>query len=411
MFKNSMKVSAVGRIGLLACLFVALLGCGKKQDQQSNGDQAQAQGQRQGKSGKGGRGGAMGAQTIPVAVAKAEVRDMPVYLNGLGAVTAFNTVTVKTRIDGQLVQVAFREGQEVKKGELLAVIDPRPYEVALSQTEATLFKDQAALKDANVNLERFKDLYTNGGVISKQQLDTQASQAGQLEGAVRADQAQVDNAKLNLTYTRITAPVGGRIGLRQVDVGNMVHAADPNGLVVITQLQPISVIFTLPEDSLQSVSSHLRQGKLSVDAYSRDDQTKLESGTLLTIDNQIDVTTGTGKLKAVFDNQERALWPNQFVNCHLLLEVRKKNTVIPTAAILRGPQGAYVFTVKADQTADMRPVNISFAQGNLTSVDKGLNPGELVVTDGQDKLQAGTKVKTQTGPGQSKQEQTAESVQ
>lgn len=354
----------------------------------------------------------MGPQTIPVAVAKADLRDMPVYLSGLGSVTAFNTVVVKSRIDGQIVQIAFKEGQEVKQGELLAVIDPRPYEVQLSQAEATLFKDQSALKDAKVNLERFQELYTNGGVISKQQLDTQASQTGQLEGAVRADQAQIDNVKLNLTYSRITAPVSGRVGLRQVDIGNMVHAADPNGIVVITQLQPISVIFTLPEDNLPSVAGHMRHGKLAVDAYSRDDQTKLASGYLLSIDNQIDPTTGTGKLKSVFENRDHALWPNQFVNCRLLLEVRKNSTVIPTAAILRGPQGAYVFTVKPDKTADMRPINISFSQGNFSAVDKGLNPGELVVTDGQDKLQAGTKVDIRGGnSGQQKPEQTAESMQ
>jgi membrane fusion protein, multidrug efflux system len=407
MFTQLTKVSAVWRISLFICLFAVFVGCAKKQGQQNGG---QAQAQRQGKGGKGGRGGAMGPQTIPVAVAKAEVRDMPVYLNGLGSVTAFNTVAVKSRIDGQLVQVAFREGQEVKKGDLLAVIDPRPYDVQLSQAEATLFKDQAALKDARVNLARFQDLYTNGGVISKQQLDTQGSQAGQLEGAVRADQAQIDSVKLNLVYTRITAPVSGRIGLRQVDVGNIVHATDPNGLVVITQLQPIAVIFTLPEDNLQAVASHMRQGKLRVEAYSRDDQTKLTTGTLLTIDNQIDATTGTGKLKAVFDNQEHALWPNQFVNCHLLLEVRKNSLVIPTAAILRGPQGSYVFAVKPDKTADMRPVNVSFSQSNFSTIDKGLNPGEVVVTDGQDKLQAGTKVEPRNGSGQ-KLEQTAESVQ
>ena len=200
--------------------------------------------------------------TIPVAVAKAEVRDLPVLLNGLGSVDAFNTVAVKSRIDGQLVQVAFKEGQEVKAGDLLAVIDPRPYEVALSQAQATLFKDQAALKDARLNLERFQQLYKDG-VIPKQQFDTQGSLEAQLDGAVRADQAQVDNVKLNLVYTRITAPVGGRVGLRQVDVGNMVHASDPNGLLVITQLQPIAVIFSLPQDNLQSISQHMRNGRLA----------------------------------------------------------------------------------------------------------------------------------------------------
>jgi multidrug efflux system membrane fusion protein len=261
----------------------------------------------------------------------------------------------------------------------------------LSQAEATLFKDQAALKDARVNLERFQELYKDG-VIPKQQFDTQGSLAGQLEGAVRADQAQIDSVKLNLVYTRITAPVSGRIGLRQIDVGNIVHAADPNGLLVITQLQPIAVIFSLPQDSLQSVSQHMRNGKLSVDAYSRDDQTKLATGALTTIDNQIDTTTGTGKLKAVFENRDRSLWPNQFVNVHLLLEVKKNNTVVPTAAVLRGPQGTYVFAVKPDKTADMRNVTVTFSQGNYAAISQGVQPGDMVVTDGQDKLQPGTHV-------------------
>jgi multidrug efflux system membrane fusion protein len=218
-----------------------------------------------------------------------------------------------------------------------------------------------------------------------------------LDGAVRADQAQVDTVKLNLAYTRITAPVGGRVGLRQIDVGNMVHAADPNGLLVITQLQPIAVIFSLPQDNLQAVSQHMRGGKLSVDAYSRDDQTKLATGSLTTIDNQIDTTTGTGKLKAVFDNRDRSLWPNQFVNVHLLLEVKKNNTVVPSAAIQRGPQGTYVFVVKADNTAEMRTVTVSISQGNLTAITQGLKPNENVVTDGQDKLQPGTKVEIRGG--------------
>jgi len=207
-----------------------------------------------------------------------------------------------------------------------------------------------------------------------------------------ADQAQIDTVKLNLAYTRITAPVSGRIGLRQIDVGNMVHAADPNGLLVITQLQPIAVIFSLPQDNLQAVSQHMSKGKLAVDAYSRDDQTKIATGFLTTIDNQIDVTTGTGKLKAVFENRDRSLWPNQFVNIHLLLEVKKSNTVVPSAAIQRGPQGTYVFVVKPDNTAEMRNVAISISQGNFTAISQGLTPGELVVTDGQDKLQPGTKV-------------------
>ncbi|HWZ43604.1 MAG TPA: MdtA/MuxA family multidrug efflux RND transporter periplasmic adaptor subunit [Candidatus Saccharimonadales bacterium] len=341
--------------------------------------------------GKGGRPG-MGQMVIPVAVAKAETRDVPVFLAGLGSVDAFNTVSIKSRIDGQLVRVDIKEGQEVSQGQLLAEIDPRPYQVQLQQTEATLFKDQAALKDARLNLGRYQDLFKNGGVISKQQLDTQDSMVSQLEGAVRVDQAQIDNVKLQLSYTRITAPVSGRVGLRQVDVGNMVHAADPTGLLVLTQLQPIAVIFSLPEDQLQSVAQHMRKSTLEAQAFSRDDRTRLATGKLLTIDNQIDATTGTGKLKAVFDNRDRSLWPNQFVNIHLLLETKKNSTVVPAAAIQRGPQGAYVFIAKADKTAELRPVKIAFSEGNMTAIDSGLAAGEDVVTDGQDKLQNGTKI-------------------
>jgi multidrug efflux system membrane fusion protein len=368
------------RILLLASFALVLGGCGH----------TSADSKQKGGGGKGGRGGGA-AMTIPVAVAKAEVRDLPILLNGLGSVEAYNTVAVKSRIDGQLIKVNVKEGQEVKEGELLAEIDPRPYEVQLSQTQATLFKDQAALKDARLNLERFQQLYKDG-VIPKQQFDTQGSLEAQLDGAVRADQAQVDTVKLNLAYTRITASVSGRIGLRQIDVGNMVHAADPNGLLVITQLQPIAVIFSLPQDNLQAVSQHMNKGRLAVDAYSRDDQTKIATGFLTTIDNQIDTTTGTGKLKAVFENRDRSLWPNEFVNIHLLLEVRKNNTVVPSAAIQRGPQGTYVFTVKPDKTVEMRNVTVSISQSNFVAITQGLQPGDTVVTDGQDKLQPGTKV-------------------
>jgi multidrug efflux system membrane fusion protein len=400
-FKRSSYFGLTVRIGIVILGASLLSACGN----------APAKQQQPSSKGGGGRQGS-GQQPMPVAIAKVETRDLPVFLNGLGSVEAFNTVVVKSRLDGQLVKVAFREGQQVKQGDLLAVIDPRPYEVQLSQAEATLYKDQSALKDAKVNLVRFQDLYQNGGVISKQQLDTQTSLVGQLEGAVRADQAQIDNVKLNLTYTRIVAPVSGRVGLRLVDIGNMVHASDANGLLVLTQLHPIAVIFTLPEDNLSTVAQHMRKGPLQVDAYSRDDQTKLATGQLLTIDNQIDPTTGTGKLKAIFQNTEQALWPNQFVNCHLLLEIRKNSTVVPAAAIQRGPQGTYVFVMKPDKTADMRYVTLSLTVGNFSAVTRGLNPGEVVVTDGQDKLQAGSRVEPRTGVAPTpKTGPTSESVQ
>jgi multidrug efflux system membrane fusion protein len=340
---------------------------------------------------------AAAAQSVPVGVATAAQRDMPVYLTGLGSVTAYNTVSLKSRVDGQIVQINFKEGQHVNQGELLIVIDPRPFQVALSQAQAQLFKDQASLRDAKLNYERFKGLLQDSGSMSQQQVDTQQATVDQLEGTVRTDQAQVDNAKLNLVYTRITAPVSGRIGLRLVDIGNMVHAADTNPMLVITQLQPIAVIFTLPEDNLPAVAQHMQHGTLAVEAYSRDDQTKLATGTLLTIDNQIDQTTGTGKLKAIFDNKDNALWPNQFVNTRLLLETRKNSIVIPSAAILRGPQGTYVFAVKPDKTVEVRTVSVALTQNNAAVIANGIAAGDVVVVDGQDKLQAGSKVEPRAG--------------
>lgn len=331
-------------------------------------------------------------QTIPVTVAPVQKQDLPIYLSGLGSVAAYYTVSLKSRVDGQLVEVKFKEGEFAKQGALLAVIDPRPYQVALEQAQAQLFKDQASLRDAQLNYERYKGLLQNSGAMSQQQVDTQKATADQLEGTVRNDQATVDNAKLNLVYCHITAPVSGRIGLRLVDPGNIVHASDTNPMLVITQLQPITAIFTLPEDQLPEVAQQMRRGSLQVDAYSRDDQTKLASGKLLTIDNQVDQTTGTARLKAVFQNENSQLWPNQFVNIHLLLETRKAVTVIPSAAVQTGPQGTYVYVAKADKTVDVRPVNIAISEGNVSQISSGVSPGESVVTDGQDKLQAGSHV-------------------
>jgi multidrug efflux system membrane fusion protein len=331
------------------------------------------------------------AHPVSVAIAPVKKSDVPVYLVGLGSATAFYTANIKSRVDGQIMRVNFNEGQVVKEGDLLIVIDARPYQVQLEQMEAQLFKDKASLRDAKLNLDRYTTLIPSGS-IAQQQVDTQQSTVDQLEGQVRTDQAQIDNAKLQIVYCNITAPFTGRVGLRQVDPGNIVHAADTNPMLILTQLQPIAVIFTLPEDQLPTVAQHMKNSTLQVDAYSRDNQTKLASGKLMTIDNQIDQTTGTAKLKAVFDNKDNALWPNQFVNADLLLETRKNATVVPTAAILHGPDGAFVYLAKQDDTVEARGVSVSVTQGNTTVVTSGLNPGDVVVADGQDKLQTGSRI-------------------
>jgi multidrug efflux system membrane fusion protein len=335
---------------------------------------------------------------VSVAVAKVQREDVPVYMVGLGSVTAFYTANIKSRVDGQIMRVNFQEGQIVKEGALLILIDPRPYQVQLEQMQAQVFKDQATLRDARLNLQRYTTLIPSGS-IAQQQVDTQQSLVDQLDGQVRTDQAQIDNAKLQIVYCNITAPFTGRVGLRQVDPGNIVHAADTNPMLILTQLQPIAVIFTLPEDELPSVSQHMKNSTLMVEAYSRDNETKLATGKLQTIDNEIDPTTGTAKLKAVFDNKDNQLWPNQFVNANLLLETRKNSTVLPAAAIQRGPQGTFVYMVKPDKTVEARTVALALTQGNIAVITSGVNPGDTVVTDGQDKLQTGSAIEPRnSGP-------------
>jgi len=331
-------------------------------------------------------------RAVSIAATPARHADMPIYLRGLGTVTAFNTVNVKSRVDGPLVKVNFTEGQMVTAGQTLVEIDPRTFQVAVEQAQGQLARDQAQLNDAKVNLARYQKLWDEG-VIAKQQLDTQASQVGQFDGAIASDQANIDNAKLNLSFTKVTAQISGRIGLRQVDVGNMVHASDANPLAVITQMQPITVLFTIPADSLQPVLAKLRtNSKLPVDAYDRADRNKITTGSLLTVDNQIDPTTGTSRLKAVFENTDNALFPNQFVNCRLLLDTKHGVLLIPASAVQRGPQGAYAYLVKPDKTASMRPITVGITEGNDVEVTTGLAVGDMVVTDGQDKLQEGSNV-------------------
>ncbi len=328
---------------------------------------------------------------VPVVAATTRQGEMPVYLGGLGSVTAFNTVTVRSRVDGQIVKIAFTEGQLVKEGDLLVEIDPRPFQVMLEQAEAQKARDVALLQNAVLDQERYKVLFAQQA-IPKQQLDTQLSAVAQAEATIKSDQAAIDNAKLQLIYSKITSPLTGRIGLRLVDQGNIIHATDVNGLVVITQLQPIAVIFNIAEDSLPEVRKKMANGTLRVDAYDRDLKKKLAQGQLLTIDNQIDQSTGTVRFKAQFENTDNSLFPNQFVNARLLLDTRHNAVIIPTAAIQRSSQSAFVYVIKPDNTAEVRNIVSTLTEGDEAAVDSGLTTGEIVVIDGVDKLQQGTKV-------------------
>jgi len=340
-----------------------------------------------------------GPMIVPVVVATAQKTDLPIYLNGLGTVTAFNTVTVRSRVDGQIVKINFTEGQMGHQGDPLVEIDPRPYQVQLEQAEGQLAKDEAQLKDVQVDYGRYQLLFKEG-VIPQQQVDTQTAQVGQFEGAIKADQGAIDSAKLQIAYSHVTAPISGRIGLRLVDMGNIVHASDAGGLLVITQLQPISVIFSLPQDQLTQVLAKMHGNQqLAVEAYDRDDTTKIASGKLLTIDNQIDTTTGTYKLKATFSNENSILFPNQFVNTHLLVDTRRNITSLPAAAIQRGPQNTFVYVVQSDNTVKIQNVTAALASGNFVGISSGINPGDVVVIDGQDKLQDGSKIEARTPTG------------
>ena len=343
--------------------------------------------------GGGSRGGRYATnQAQAVAVAKASSGDMPVTINALGTVTPLATVTVRTQIAGTLTEVAFREGQMVKKGDFLAQVDPRPYQIQLQNAEGTKAKDEALLGQARADLARYQVLIKQDS-ISQQQVDDQVYLAKQYEGQVKTDQAAIDTAKLDLIYAHITAPVSGRIGLRQVDPGNYVQTSDTNGVVIITQMQPMSVIFTLAEDNLPAVLKRVATGaQLSVTAYDRSGTTSLEGGHLDTLDNQIDTTTGTLKLRGLFDNKDGMLFPNQFVNAKLLVDTIHNATIVPSASVQTGSVGQFVYVVKPDDTVTVRVVKVGPIDGERTSLTSGLQVGETVVIDGADRLREGAKV-------------------
>jgi multidrug efflux system membrane fusion protein len=378
-------------IGLALVVAAAGVGAWLYYDK-SRGSEAVAQPVKgaKGRGGKGGKGGDGGP--IPVVASVAQTGDIPIYLSGLGTVVPMRTVTVRSRVDGELLRVNFTEGQYVKEGELLAQVDPRPFQVQLDQAEGQLIKDQALLANARIDLERYRTLFKQDSIAS-QQVDTQAALVQQYEGTVRTDKALVDNARLQLSYARITAPISGRLGLRQTDPGNIVHAADASGVVVITEVQPVTVVFTLPQDNLPAILQRMKgSAKLAVEAWDRGFRAKLASGELLTVDNVIDITTGTVKLKAKFANTDLALFANQFVNARMLLDTRSGVVTIPSAALQRGSQGSFVYVVKEDNTVSVRPVKLGPADAERVTVESGLAEGERVVTDGMDRLREGARV-------------------
>ena len=334
---------------------------------------------------------------MPVGTARVQTGDVPIVLSALGTVTPLATVTVKPQIGGQLIELAFEEGQMVKKGDFLAQIDPRQHQVALAQAEGQLAKNRAALRNAEIDLARYRTLLAQNS-IARQTVDTQAALVEQNRGTLQADQALVDAQKLNLAYARIVAPISGRVGLRQVDPGNYVQTNDANGIVVITQIQPISVIFTLPSDDLLAVMRRMRAGApLAATAFDRTGAMRLDSGTLTTVDNQIDTSTGMVKLRAVFENSEQNLFPNLFVNVQLLLDTLRGTPLVPTAAVQRGAPGTFVYVVKPDETVAAQPVTLGPGGGERVAVTKGLEAGQIVVIDGADRLRDGAKVRVAGG--------------
>jgi len=342
------------------------------------------------------KGGA--PRATPVVAVPAASGDIDVIVNGLGTVTPLRTVTVRSRVDGELMRVLFEEGQVVKQGQLLAEIDPRPFQVQLAQAEGQLARDRALLENARLDLERYQTLFKQDS-IAKQQVDTQASLVRQYEGAVAVDKSQIDNARLQLAYSRVSAPISGRIGLRLVDPGNIVRAGDTNGLVVITQLEPVAVVFTVPQDMLPAVMKRLQSGdKVAVEAWDREQKARLAAGTLASADNQIDPQTGTVKLKAQFANADAALFPQQFVNVRMKLDTLANTIIVPSAAVQRGSQGMFVYVVRQDQSVALRAVKLGPLDAQRQAIAEGLAAGELVVTDGTDRLRPGAQVELTQRP-------------
>jgi multidrug efflux system membrane fusion protein len=335
--------------------------------------------------------GAPAERAIPVSVATVAEQDVPIWLEGLGTVTPVATVNVKTLVDGPLVSVNFKEGQLVHKGDLLAQVDPRPFQIALHNAEAALARDNAQLREAKLNLERYKTLRAQN-LIAQQQVDDQQALADQYTGTTLTDQAAVESANLNLNYSRIVSPIDGVTGVRLIDPGNIVHASDQSYILIVTQFDPISVLFTLPEDDLLRVQQQLAKGTVVAEAYSRDGQTKLATGTLGLIDNEVNATTATIRLKAFFPNKERVLWPSEFVKARLLLATKQGAVTAPATAVQRGPNGTFVYVVGADDTVSVRPVDLDFTQGDTALFAKGVKPGERVAVDGQNQLRPGAKI-------------------
>ena len=346
-----------------------------------------------------------GAAPIPVVSGVVARKDVPIYLDGLGTVQAFNAVTVRSRVDGQIVKVVFTEGQDVKKGDVLLQIDPNPYKAALDQAIGKKGQDEALLANAKLDKKRYDDLLQRN-VIASQQKDTQDALDRQLTAAVKADDAAIEAAQVQLDYTTITSPIEGRVGIRLVDVGNVIHAADTSGVVVVTQLRPISLIFTLPEQYLAAIQKETSKEPMIVAAVDRDNNSTLGQGKLTVIDNTIDTTTGTIKLKAIFENKDLSLWPGQFVNARLLLSIRKGGIAVPSSVIQRGPDSTYAFVIKKDQTVEIRPVKVGQIEDGAALIDSGLEAGEQVVVDGQYRLQPGSLV-VEGGKGKEVKQQKA----